>query len=57
MSLSLFLFGVRLGSLAPGGPFEQRQASQSRVNFLSFALPILSLYSYANRLLAFVKTK
>lgn len=54
VSLSFFLFGVRLGSLAPGGPFEQR-GSQSRLNFLSFALPILSLYSYANRLL--VKTK
>lgn len=55
--LSFSLFGVRLSCLAPSGPFEQRQSSQSRLDFLSFALRILSLYSYANRLLTFVKTK
>lgn len=41
------------------GPFEQRRSGASREpNSLSFALPILSLcYSYANRLLTFVKIK
>lgn len=40
------------------GPGEQRQDGQSRLNSLSFTLPILSLCSsYANRLLTFVKIK
>jgi len=52
------LWSLPLDSSAPRGFCEQRQGSQSRLNSLSFALPILSLCSsYANRLFTFVKTK
>jgi len=52
------LWSLPLDSSAPRRLCEQRQGSQSRLNSLSFALPILSLCSsYANRLFTFVKTK